>query len=113
MARKPNDVPVIASMDLEIRKDGEDPAPYLIRIAAPQQVGTDEWVCYTVVERSIECWAPIHGGDSLQALILAVRFVRYMINSMKEAGFHFHFPDGSDCDLSIYQLDSLKTDQRS
>jgi hypothetical protein len=65
-------VDAVAERRLELRTE-KGPIEVVARLGIPKEVGSDEWTCACITkfaneERSIE----IHGGDSMQALQLAM-----------------------------------------
>ena len=69
---------VIASLELLERVNGTE-RHVTAEVARPVRRSTGEWSCEVHLVGSGETWAPIRGDDSLQALALALDFLRRML----------------------------------
>ena len=67
-----------------------------VRIGKPRQLSESDWVCPLAVEGLLEGPTELHGVDSWHALMVGVRFLREILQTAKERGAIYHWPDGSE-----------------
>lgn len=84
----------IAESKIMMKYVGGELKPVDIEIGRPYQVSADEAACPIAMTGIYPKIHDIHGTDTLQALALALEFVRITIRKWEEKGFTFHFPDG-------------------
>jgi hypothetical protein len=66
-----------------------------IVIGLPFQVSQDEWTCPVSLEGLYKHRGPIFGVDSLQALMLAIKFVKDLLEDFFEKGGNIYWFDDS------------------
>lgn len=72
-----------------------------IMIGLPFEVSHDEWACAVSMEGLYKQRGPIFGVDSLQALMLAVKFVKDLLEDFYEKGGKIYWSDeGKSVSLS-------------
>ena len=67
-----------------------------IVIGVPFEAGPDEWACPVLLKGLYKHRGPIFGVDSMQALMLAIRFIRDLLNDFCEKGGKLYWPDNSE-----------------
>ena len=87
-------MPPVATLELmEIRPDGER-RPVQAQIGAPYYDSRGSWACPVLLTSIDGKVKEIHGEDSMQALLLAVRFIHSMLRSLLEKGSRLVDPLG-------------------
>jgi hypothetical protein len=79
---------VIAHVSLFGSKPGGDSFPITVQIGTPHQVEgqSDEWACPVSVLPLFKQLHDAHGGDSFQALCMAVSLSQYLLRCFVEDG---------------------------
>jgi len=90
-----------ATTFLAVYSDGRR-VPVEVRIGVPEPVGHGEWACAVTLTGLYERLAPMHGGDPLQALTLAVGLVRMLLTTFVDTGGRLLFESGEEVPLSAY-----------
>lgn len=76
----------VASVDLiAVDRTGRH-APVAFRIGAPEQVSSDEWRCRVSLDGLQNGLGFIHGGDSMQALSLALGLAAKLLRGFVAGG---------------------------
>jgi hypothetical protein len=85
----------IATLELmEIRSDGEH-RQIRAQIGTPHYDERGSWACPVLLTSVDGTVKEIHGEDSMQALLLAVRFIHSMLRSLLEKGSRLVDPLGA------------------
>ena len=67
-----------------------------IVIGQPFEVSQDEWACPVSMEGIYKHRGPIFGVDSMQALLLAIKFLKDLLIDFSEKGGKLFWPESSD-----------------
>jgi len=77
---------IIALKLIGIAEDGTE-CPIEIKVDAPVQKSSQEWVCRFVLKGMKENLRPnISGNDAFQSLCIAVDFIRFMLDDFLQKG---------------------------
>jgi hypothetical protein len=76
----------VASLSLQGKSEGEGNFPINVEIGRPYQIGEDEWACPVSVRPLYDHLHDQHGGDSFQALFLAMRLALSLLKNFTEKG---------------------------
>lgn len=64
---------------------GKSRRPLIVRLAPPQMVMAEEWVCHVELERGAEKRGiDVRGADSFQSLILALQAIRMELSKLNK-----------------------------
>jgi uncharacterized protein DUF6968 len=92
----------IASTNLiAVGPDGER-SSVQFRIAAPVQLSPEEWECAVALDGLLADPPSIFGVDSMQALSLAWRFAKNILERFEASGGHLEDPTGDQFVLAAY-----------
>ena len=88
-----------------------------IYLRAPYQLADAEWGCYCHVEELLEKEVRTHGDNSIQALCLAIAFVKLLLQRFEEQGVLFYYPEDTSApveaaylfgdNMSLFQKDGV------
>ena len=92
----------IAETKIVMRSPTGDSTSVHVEIGRPYLVSADEAACPIGMTGLYPRIHDIHGTDTLQALALALEFVRITIHTWEEKGFTFEFPEGGDLPSTIW-----------
>ena len=84
----------IAETTATMKSPKGDDTSIHIEIGRPYSISADEAACPISMAELYPKIHDIHGTDTLQALALALEFVRITIRKWEEKGFRFEFPQG-------------------
>jgi hypothetical protein len=88
------------------QRPGEEPFLIKVQIGIPCQCGNDpeEWACPVSLTPLYKHLHDAHGGNSLQALCLAVSLALDLLQDFKEKGGALRFPSGEEFPLESYSF---------
>lgn len=84
----------IAETKITIKSPAGDSKTIHVEIGRPYSISEDEAACPIAMTGLYPNISDLHGTDTLQALALALEFVRLTIHSWEKKGFEFEFPSG-------------------
>lgn len=88
---------IIASRKiLSVALNGEE-RPFHISIGCPYQAGQDEWACPVAIDGLMDKLPDIHGIDSFQSLVLAIKLIgRLLQQFLDDGGMLYWSTDGDE-----------------
>lgn len=86
---------IVASRKLKAVDSAGKTFDLTIVIGLPFEVGQDEWACPVSLEGLYKQRGPIFGVDSFQALMLAIKFVKDLLEDFYEKGGKIYWSDDS------------------
>jgi hypothetical protein len=92
----------IAETKIAMKSPTGDSKAVHVEIGRPYVVSAEEAACPIAMTGLYPHIQDIHGTDTLQALALALEFVRITIRKWEEKGFTFEFPDGRALPSTIW-----------
>jgi hypothetical protein len=92
----------IAETKIVMKSPTGDSKSVHVVIGRPYVVSADEAVCPIAMTGLYPRIQDVHGTDTLQALALALEFVRITIRKWEEKGFTFAFPEGGTLPSTIW-----------
>ncbi|MBX3485152.1 hypothetical protein [Phenylobacterium sp.] len=102
MALEKRETPVIASLAIEAHFADGTTTPVTIGIGTPYRCTTGEWACPVKLTGLYESLADARGGDSLQALCLALSLAFDLLQDVRDRGGRLSFEGGSEFPLEAY-----------
>ena len=84
----------IAETKITMKSPAGDSKIIHVEIGRPYSISPEEAACPIAMTGLYPNIQDIHGTDTLQALALALEFVRHAIQGREKKGFTFEFPDG-------------------
>lgn len=78
--------------------------PIKIYLRAPYKLGDEEWGSYCHAEGLFEKEIRIHGISYMQALCLALAFLKLQLRSFEEQGGSFYYPEDVSSPLLADEL---------
>jgi hypothetical protein len=100
--------PIVAQIVIFGQRPGGQRFQITVRIRTPYQVSGEheEWACPVSLEPLYANLRDIHGGDSFQALCLAVRLVHQLLKGFVEDGGSLTYETGEEFPLDSYGIAS-------
>jgi hypothetical protein len=97
---------VIAQMSMLGARPGEPPFTITVQIGTPYQCGDDpeEWACPVAVLPLFKNLSDAHGGDSFQALCLAMSLAQDLLHGFRENGGALSYETGESFLLEAYSF---------
>lgn len=97
---------ITATASIIGQRPGEEPFLIKVQIGVPYQCGNDpeEWACFVSLTPLYKRLHDAHGGNSLQALCLAVSLALDLLQDFKEKGGALRFPSGEEFPLESYSF---------
>ena len=92
----------IAETKIVMKSSSGDSKSVHVEIGRPYVVSAEEAACPIAMTGLYPRVQDIHGTDTLQALALALEFVRITIRKWEEKGFTFEFPEGGALPSTIW-----------
>lgn len=92
----------IAETTILMKSPNGDSKSVHVEIGRPHTISPDEAACPISMTGLYPTIQDIHGTDTLQALALALEFVRITIRKWEEKGFTFEFPEGGKLPTEIW-----------
>jgi hypothetical protein len=104
----------IASLSLLAQPPAGVPCAIEVEIGTPYKVGDspEEWACPLKAYPLLPKPKGIHGGDSLQALSMALRLLGDLLQDFIDKGGTLRYADGSEFDLDPYMLGTFNRDTK-
>jgi hypothetical protein len=94
---------IIAEREMVCMKPSGEKFLVTIRVGKPYQLSDIEWACPVEAEGLYGKLVDIHGVDSFQSLILAIRMLCQLLKSFIENGGRVFWADGKD-ELTLEEL---------
>lgn len=76
----------VASVDLIAIDQAGNHLPVAFRLGAPERMSPDEWRCHVSLDGLHNGLGFIHGGDSMQALLLALALAATLLRGFVASG---------------------------
>ena len=92
----------IAETKINMRSPTGDSKTIHVEIGRPYPISSNEAACPITMTGLYPNISDLHGTDTLQALALALEFVRLTIHSWEKKGFTFEFPNGGTLPAEIW-----------
>jgi len=86
----------IASYELTWLKADGSAVPLVARVGVPYRIGEHEWACALDLEGDVGRAVDIRGGSSMQALCLAIGFLRTRLGHLVAQNGRLRHPGGGD-----------------
>ena len=93
--------PLISTRFIGIDADGVR-RDIVVELGKPYLYGPNEWACPISLDGLHEKLRDIHGGDALQSLCLALRYVFGMLDHFQQQGGKLEFSLGESVPLESY-----------
>lgn len=93
---------MIAQVELVATMPDGARRPVRVWIDAPKREAAEEWSCEAGLDGLHDELIAMHGGDSLQAICLALGLCATLLRDHVAAGGQLHFPGGDDVPLDAY-----------
>ena len=95
---------VIARLALTGRQAGTPDVAISVEIGVPYEVGEGGWACPVSVQPLHERLPDIHGAESFQALLLAMRLALHLLENYTERGGALFLEDGDAFPFDAYVM---------
>jgi len=95
---------IIAEEDYVYKSTKGEMRSIKIYLRAPYKLGEGEWGSYCHVEGLFDKEIRIHGNNSMQALCLALAFLKLRLRSFEEQGGSFYYPEDMSSPLLAEEL---------
>lgn len=98
----------VASIDLVAIDQNGKRASVAFRVGAPEKVSSSEWQCYVSLDGLHDGLAFVHGGDSMQALSLALGLAANLLRQFVAGGGRLTYaePDSTSADKVEWPIES-------
>ena len=97
---------VIAQMSMLGTRPGEPPFMITVQVGTPYRCGDDpqEWACPVSVAPLFKKLSDAHGGDSFQALCLALSLAQDLLHGFREKAGTLSYETGESFPLEAYSF---------
>lgn len=92
----------IAETRIVMKSPAGDSKSVHVEVGRPYSISSEESACPIAMTGLYPNIQDLHGTDTLQALALALEFVRITIRKWEEKGFTFEFPEGGPLPAMIW-----------
>lgn len=98
----------VASVDLIAIDQAGNQVPVAFRLGAPERVSPDEWRCHVSLDGLQNGLGFMHGGDSMQALLLAMGLAATLLREFVARGGRLFYAeqDGKPVDEGEWPLEA-------